>query len=372
MRSLVAILVLALAAWAGATGQEQPQKNNLESTLRSIESEQRTIRSRLGRVRREVQEVRGDIRDVDQRIELLDRRLESTNARLARARRESRALAAQLVDLSNRIEERQSLASRRLRAMAIQGSGSSLNVLFGARSLADFAARRSLVERIARRDQQLFEELRELNQQVEQKKARQERIVAEVANLERRQRAEQGELAAVMAEKQDALQDLAQQQAVLRRQWDELEAQSRRIEQQLLAFQSASGVQAFRGTFLRPVQGRVTSGFGMRIHPILRERRMHHGIDIAARAGTPILASAPGVVVSSNYLHALGNTVIIDHGGGVATVYAHASRLFVRAGQRVTRGQTIAAVGSTGWSTGPHLHFEIRINGRPIDPMTRL
>ena len=116
----------------------------------------------------------------------------------------------------------------------------------------------------------------------------------------------------------------------------------------------------------------VTSGFGYRIHPIFGTSRLHAGIDLRGSMGTPILAAGDGVVVSAGWRGGYGNTVIIDHGGSLATLYAHQSRVHVRAGAQVRRGQAIGAVGSTGQSTGPHLHFEVRVNGTPVDPLNYL
>ncbi|MDP9021303.1 MAG: peptidoglycan DD-metalloendopeptidase family protein [Actinomycetota bacterium] len=123
------------------------------------------------------------------------------------------------------------------------------------------------------------------------------------------------------------------------------------------------------GQLAWPTAGRVTSGFGWRTHPVYRTRRLHAGIDIPAPTGQAIVAAADGVVVSAGWRGGYGNAVVIAHSDGLATLYAHQSRLAVRAGQRVRRGQVIGAVGSTGLSTGPHLHFEVRVNGVPRDPM---
>lgn len=117
-----------------------------------------------------------------------------------------------------------------------------------------------------------------------------------------------------------------------------------------------------------PVRGRLASRFGMRYHPVLRRRKMHTGTDVSARSGTPIKAAHGGRVLWSGWKKAYGKTVIIDDGGGTTTVYGHASKLSVKAGQPIKRGEYIGNVGSTGWSTGPHLHFEVRKNGRPVDP----
>jgi murein DD-endopeptidase MepM/ murein hydrolase activator NlpD len=118
----------------------------------------------------------------------------------------------------------------------------------------------------------------------------------------------------------------------------------------------------------QPVNARAGSGFGFRVHPIFGTRRMHTGIDFGAPSGTPIFAAESGVVFSAGTRGGYGNATVIDHGGGISTLYAHQSRFGVSAGQQVTRGQVIGYVGSTGYSTGPHLHFEVRISGSPVDP----
>lgn len=123
------------------------------------------------------------------------------------------------------------------------------------------------------------------------------------------------------------------------------------------------------GQLARPVPGRVSSGFGKRVHPISRTVKMHNGVDMNASHGDRIIASEDGVVILSGVKGGYGNTVMIDHGGGMVTLYAHQSKLGVSVGQSVTRGQTIGWIGSTGQSTGPHLHYEVRINGRPVNPV---
>jgi murein DD-endopeptidase MepM/ murein hydrolase activator NlpD len=121
-----------------------------------------------------------------------------------------------------------------------------------------------------------------------------------------------------------------------------------------------------------PCAGEITSGFGWRTHPILGYQRFHAGVDFGADYGTVIYAADSGTVIFAGWYGGYGNAVIIDHGGGITTLYGHSSELYVAEGQTVQRGQAIAAVGSTGLSTGPHLHFEVRENGEPVDPMAYL
>jgi murein DD-endopeptidase MepM/ murein hydrolase activator NlpD len=170
-----------------------------------------------------------------------------------------------------------------------------------------------------------------------------------------------------------AVADLRKERSRLEREYATLEQNSREITSYLRQVQgTTSGRQRmqkpYSGTFTRPVPGAISSSFGSRMHPILRVRKMHTGVDMRASSGTPIRAAGDGTVVRAERWGGYGNCIIIDHGGGTATVYAHCSRMSVRSGQAVKRGQTIGAVGSTGLSTGPHLHFEVRRNGSPVNP----
>lgn len=119
---------------------------------------------------------------------------------------------------------------------------------------------------------------------------------------------------------------------------------------------------------LLPARGSITSHFGPRVSPYARKLKMHEGLDVGAPIGTPIIAPADGVVAYSGVKTGFGNYVKIDHGYGIETAYAHASKLFVKKGEKVARGQRIANVGNTGWSTGPHLHYEVHVNGIAVDP----
>lgn len=151
---------------------------------------------------------------------------------------------------------------------------------------------------------------------------------------------------------------------------DGQEAEQARLEQLLADTQRRAG--AAPGKLLWPAQGTLTSGFGLRLHPILGYSRLHAGIDISAPSGSKIWSAAAGTVLSAGPYGAYGNAVIIDHGGGMATLYAHQSRVAVASGAEVKAGDLIGYVGSTGLSTGPHLHFEVRIKAQPVDPMQYL
>jgi len=145
-----------------------------------------------------------------------------------------------------------------------------------------------------------------------------------------------------------------------------LDAEQKRLEELIRG--STGGGGTTPGKLVRPVPGKITSPFGPRLHPILGYTRMHTGADMTAPLGQDIRAGAAGRVILASTYGGYGLTVIIDHGGGMTTLYAHQSKVFVVAGEQVTAGETVGEAGSSGLATGPHLHFEVRINGTPVDP----
>lgn len=197
--------------------------------------------------------------------------------------------------------------------------------------------------------------------------ARRDVVAQQVYELENLTAAEEARLQALIVEKQreDAL-------AVARARL--AACQARRAAATAAGLPAPQCIPGLGGPveFAWPVRGPITSPFGMRTDPVTGNYQLHSGIDIGADYGTPITSSADGNVIFAGWYGGYGYAIIIDHGGGYSTLYAHCSAMYVSANQPVRRGQVIGAVGATGWATGPHLHFEIRRNGVPIDPLSRL
>lgn len=378
-RLAAATFLLAIVCFPTMSASGQSKKvQKLTNSLKSVKQKKTAIVKQLRQTKREASVVIEDIHQADERLGSLEDRVAETEARLAAGKREQERLVVELEVANRKLATKKSQMGKRLRYAYMQPGGSALTAIVKSESLGELASRRALMEMIARKDRELFDEVKDLCQEVATKKARQDALVVEVAKLMERQRSEQIELKAARQRKAGYLSELREQQQDLQNEYDQLESESRSIEAQIRAYQAArrgsgQAVSPFRGSLLMPISGgRVGSGFGQRFHPILHRMRMHTGVDIGAASGTPIKAAAPGVVISANYRGGYGNCVVIDHGGGLSTLYGHCSRLYVRAGQSITRGQVIAAVGSTGLSTGPHLHFETRINGKPVNPLGRL
>jgi murein DD-endopeptidase MepM/ murein hydrolase activator NlpD len=227
---------------------------------------------------------------------------------------------------------------------------------------------------IAKKDRQLFTDYLNLRDAVANRKRKQDQLVVRIASLARQQANQQGELQDKRDEKGEVLQSLRTKEGHLKQMLAQFEADERDIAAEIAAYAhrkkrpGEKPLPAFRGHFQRPVSGPVTSGFGMRYHPVLHYTRLHAGIDFGVPRGTAIHAGADGEVITAHYSTSYGNMVVIDHGGGISTLYAHCTTLMVSTGERVHRGQQIAVSGATGLVSGPHLHWEVRVNGRPVNP----
>jgi murein DD-endopeptidase MepM/ murein hydrolase activator NlpD len=265
--------------------------------------------------------------------------------------------------------------------MYMHQGASVLTAFVGARSVGEIASRKMVLQAIAEKDRALFNEYRVLQARVDDRKRRQDQVVARIGELKHRQLDYQSQLEVTKGHKKIALTNLQNRQKDLQQLLSQLESDEASVYAQIQAYEAARRAAArvpgakappvFIGRFLKPASGPIVSGFGMRYHPILHRTRLHAGVDFGAPYGSPIRAAGDGVVISARYSQSYGNMVVIDHGNGLSTLYAHASRLMVHQGMTVKRGQIIAAVGSTGLATGPHLHWEVRINGRPVNPLGR-
>jgi murein DD-endopeptidase MepM/ murein hydrolase activator NlpD len=331
------------------------------------------VRKQLVQTKHQVRVVRSNLQEIDDSLGRLEGELASTKGRLAASRDEQRLLAASLVKAGRQLDEARERARMRLRDMYMHGNRTVVAAFAGATSYSDFISRQFINKRIADRDRQVFDDYDRLRTEVAQRKERADRLVARVAGLVRDQRNEQRDLEGTRDEKGELLEQLRGKQSSLEQMIRELDEEESSIESQIAAYNrgkgKSSGLVPFTGRFLKPAAGPITSGFGRRFHPILKKWRLHTGVDFGAPRGSPIRAAADGIVISAGYSRGYGNRVILDHGGRISTLYGHCSRLFVSTGQRVRRGQKIAAVGSTGLATGPHLHFEVRVDGRPVNPM---
>jgi Membrane proteins related to metalloendopeptidases len=281
-----------------------------------------------------------------------------------------------------RVNERDELIQMRMRHMYTNGSVSYLDVLFSATSFTDFLDRFDALQTILSSDKQILEEHKKDQELVEQKKADVETQLAQVQELYYELELQQADLIKKESEKEVLYASYQETIEELEQTIHEMEEISAEQEQVVVALAAkVSKLNAEKNRIKNPYSGgklamplkanyRVTSNFGTRIHPITGKKHTHTGIDLAVPSGTPIYAAEAGVVILSQYSSGYGNCIIIDHGNGLWTLYAHIRNggLLVSEGDSVKRGDLIAEVGSTGNSTGPHLHFEVRKNEVAVNP----
>ncbi|MCD8198783.1 MAG: peptidoglycan DD-metalloendopeptidase family protein [Phascolarctobacterium sp.] len=267
-------------------------------------------------------------------------------------------------------EERMKIYSKRLRNIYIDGQIDYLDVLLGAKDFNDFSSRMYLLQKIVNKD---IEMLNIIAKSVAEINARQAELDKEMEEIKVAQ--------AELAEKQTQADELRKERAKILYAAEEAEEESEQEYDRLVALSENISVMLRNlqvpsvggsGQMMWPCYGEITSYYGWRTHPVFGTTRYHSGMDIAVDYGTPIVAADGGTVVYSGWLGGYGYAVMIDHGGGLVTVYGHNQSLAVSEGQYVNKGQVIAYAGSTGWSTGPHCHFEVRLHGDVTEPLNYL
>lgn len=351
-----------------------PKADQLQDAKNKLNQIQKSITE----TKKKKEEIINQKNDIAAQIADLDKKLNATQQELANAQKQLSDITAKLNKTRKELEaakqkENTQLQTmkERIRAIYISGEWGYLDVLLGAQNFGDFITRLDIVKRIVDFDSSLFESYKQQRELIEQKEKELAQMQREAQNYKNQIVSRQRELQVAMASREGLMRDLERQQKLYEQQEDELLQQSKQLETVIQQLQAKSSIKYGGGKLLWPVPSSnvITSPFGMRLHPVLGVYRMHTGIDIAANTGASIVAAADGQVIFSGYYRGYGYTVIIDHGDGISTLYAHNSALLVKEGDTVKRGQVIAKAGSTGLSTRPHLHFEVRKNGVPVNPM---
>ncbi len=315
----------------------------------------------------------------DDEAEVIRAELNEIDSIISEAEANIAAKEAEIAEYERQIEENDEAFRVRLRAMDETNASGYIDLLLNSHSISDFVNRVETLREITAYDQGIIDEMVALKNGVEVSK---NEIVA--------YRNEQQEARALVQEKQDALDaKISEKQSYIKSLEDDIEeydrlfkaaaAQEESLKRSIAASSSKGSTSSGRivysgGVFCWPAPSYtyISSPYGYRIHPVYGNQRFHSGLDLAAPGGSPILAAADGTVRFAGWNGGYGYCVIIDHGSGIQTLYGHSSKLLVSAGQSVSRGETIALVGTTGTSTGNHLHFEVLNNGSTTDPMPYL
>lgn len=363
---LVVVLVAGVIGTALADEMDQKQRQ-----LQTIQREMAVQQNRAAQAQRQVDSVSDQLRAIQGDLDTAADEYNAILSRLAATEQQIEVNTELLAVVEKNLAERSQILNKRMRDIYKNGQVNYLDVLLGATDFADFTTRADLLKRVVNQDLALVAQVKAERELVVQKRAELERDKAAIAELKEQAAAKKLVIEARREEREKVLDSAVYERDTAEQAYQELMETSRQIEQMIRSIQSGSqaGAAGGSGALIWPAAGPITSPFGWRVHPIFGTQRYHSGIDIGADYGDPILAADSGTVIFSGWMGGYGKAVVIDHGGGISTLYAHNSELLVEAGYRVQKGQLISRCGSTGYSTGPHLHFEVREDGTPVSPL---
>ena len=369
LAAVLAMLPLFVSwGFASQADDKRAELNEVQSQMQKMQDRKERARQKAEAASESLEEIQTSLnqlqvqaRDLQGKIDALQAKINDNQIKLAQKKAE--------------VEKRKKIYSKRLREIYINGQINYLDVLLGAKDFGDFSSRMYLLQKIISSDIEMLTQLQKAEAEV---KARQEQLDAQMKDI----KTTQAELEA----KRARAKKLKEQRSYMLYKAQEEEQQSQSEYERLLAISenitamlrnmesggSSSSGGGGTGRFIWPCHGTITSYFGWRTHPVFGTTKYHSGMDIGVDYGTPILAADSGTVIYSGWLGGYGYAVMIDHGSGLVTLYGHNQALNVYEGQYVTKGTCIAYAGSTGYSTGPHCHFEVRLHGEVTEPLNYL
>ncbi len=329
--------------------EKRAQSDALQSKIESLSEEKRAIDEEADAAIAEHKSLRAAL---DETLERMDK----NEARLKEVEADYKKKSAKL--------------GKRVRDIYVNGQISYLDVLFGAKDFSDFMTRMDLLKKVIKQDYDLVHVVLNEKEEIENTQKSLEKDKEAKAEQELKARQAREVMEEKVRKRKAIIDQMKNGKATVDRQYDELMAASKQIEEMLRRSSMANmpPTAGGNGSMIWPVGGTITSEYGWRVHPITGTQKYHSGIDIGADYGAPIAAAAAGTVEYAGWISGYGNTIIINHGGGISTLYGHNQSLAASVGQQVSQGETIAYCGSTGNSTGPHCHFEVRQNGEPVSP----
>ena len=339
MKKIIAIITLCSIIFSTQFVYGENEQVDLEKKL----TENRDSQLRLDE---QIIELNSKIKEIDEEINELDLQIDD--------------IKSEINELENNIKNNKEQLAKRIKVINSNYSMSYIKILLNSSSISDFLNNMYIVKQIVKQDKEILTELDENKQEIEEKKSQIEK-----------KKVEQEDLKLLLEKDNESLNndkiEVEKLKAELEKEESELESEIEKIASQSVVVEDGQIISS--GSWPVPGYSRISSPYGYRIHPIFNTRKMHTGIDIPGPTGTPIVSIDSGKVIFSGTQRGYGKTVMIQHDDGKVTLYAHNNELNVSVGQRVQKGQVISKMGSTGNSTGPHLHFEVRINGNHVNPL---
>ena len=384
--TLVLILVLVCASSnVFAVNSEYQDAANKKEEAESQLDEVKTTKSKA---LQEVQVLQDSIDKAEKELNELNTKISNLTASIKEKTKE-------IEEKKNEYEKKEEILKQRMVVLYEAGQTSYLEVLLTSKSITDFISKYYIMTEIAQADTDVLKEIEKSRKEIEETKNKLEEEKKEVDEAKKEKTVKTNELKNAKNEKQAKVDSLSEEEKKIQDEIDEYQATLDRIaelERQAAAAEaakkqsassasastsgvaSATSVAGGSGNLTWPIPGyyTITSEYGYRIHPIYGVYKLHNGIDVGAPTGASFVAADDGVVILAEYYGGYGNCVVISHGNGMTTRYAHGTSILVSEGQTVTKGTPVLTVGSTGLSTGPHAHFEVSINGSTVNPLNYL
>lgn len=363
---LLGIMILAAASFSLASSEivnKENELNSIEEDIKALDQKIREKESSQKQIVNDINYLNDNIRNLSNEINAFDTQIANYEAEIA-------GLEEDLIETEGTLEERTETFYSRLRVIYKSKDIGYFEILFGAKDFEDLLSRMDMLKLLVQHDTDLMQEL---GLDIEELETIKENLVSKRASLQEAK----SNLASKQSDLNSQVGTLGEKKVQLSKDLEALESQVDRLNDD--ANQLTKLIENLKleekyvgGVMTWPAPGiyRITSPFGYRIHPILNTKKLHTGIDIGVPQGTKIVAAQSGTIIYSDWYGGYGMVIMIDHGGGIVTLYGHNSKLIAKVGQKVDKGDTVSLSGTTGLSTGPHLHFEVRVNGQYVDPLT--
>lgn len=387
---MAGMLLEETAVTANATSKSSEKSSSSSASLKEAQREKEALEKELAAAQQTIKNLKSSKGNVEEKVAELNQQLVSISARVTELERQLTAKSEDIVEAQEELAAAQQQEAKQYEDMKVRiqfmyenGQTTYLEALLSSGNLAEFLNAAEYISQIENYDREKLTEYGETVATIENLEAQLEQEYADLQTLKTTVESEKASVAALMREKETELAGIADDIADAQSEADYIAAEIQAQEELIAAIRRAQAEKEASGEADNPYSGgafvwpcpsstRVTSDYGNRLSPTSGASSNHKGIDVGASYGADIVAAADGKVKVASYSSSAGNYVMIDHGGGLYTVYMHASSLTVSAGQSVSAGQVIAKVGSTGISTGNHLHFGVSLNGSYVNPWSYL
>lgn len=352
-------------------------KEELAAKTRELESIHHQIKDRrdiIGKTEKKARDVHKTIQMIESDLSRQKRLHEKVSSQIGQTKVELTALEAELFTERKKFELAQASLASKLVQFNRLGGTHFIETLFSSDEFTDQMNELYFFESMISTNVGFLSEIREKKTHLVKKENKLATTLDFLKDKQEEIVVLKGQIEANKKTKEKLYEELMAQKKEYERQLKQLERDSYEIEQMIVKLQrQAKPTERMGdGRFIWPVVGEITSAFGSRVHPIFKVQSFHTGLDIGAPEGRPVFVASDGIVLYSGTWGGYGKTIVVDHGGGYTSIYGHLSNYYVKRATQVKKGQLIGLVGSTGWATGPHLHFEVRVNGKEMNPLNYL